>query len=248
MDTDLILHNAHIYTVDSTRPWAEAVACAGRQIIAIGSNDEVLALAGPKTQLIDVQAQLVLPGLIDAHVHFLQYAIRRHQINLFGVSDFDEVRRRVRQAVAEAKPGQWVQGWGWNENLWDIQPTRVWLDDIAPNTPVVLARTDMHTWWVNSTAMEQAGITPDTPDPPDSRLERDAAGELTGILREWNAIRLVQQHIPQPDEFTLQGWLREIMAEAHQLGLTGIHDQRVEREGDQSLRLFQARTASARDE
>jgi predicted amidohydrolase YtcJ len=239
VNADLILHNARIYTIDSTRPWAAAVACAGGQIIAVGSNDEVLALASPKTQVIDAQKRLVLPGLIDAHVHFLQYAIRRHQINLFGVSDFNEVRQSVRRAVARAKPGQWVQGWGWNENLWDVQPTRAWLDDIAPHTPVVLARTDMHTWWVNSAALEQAGITTNTPDPPDSQLERDAAGELTGILREWNAIRLVEPHLPRPDETTLQGWLREVIAEAHQLGLTGIHDQRVAREGGQSFRLFQ---------
>jgi predicted amidohydrolase YtcJ len=98
---------------------------------------------------------------------------------------------------------------------------------------------DMHTWWINTAALVQAEITRNTPDPPDSRLERDAAGELTGLLREWNAIRLVQQYIPQPDDAHLLNWLREAIAEAHRLGLTGIHDQRVEQEGRQSLRLFQ---------
>jgi predicted amidohydrolase YtcJ len=183
---------------------------------------------------------LVLPGLIDAHVHFRQYTIRRHQINLLGVKDFDEVLEQIRQAVANAQPGQWLQGWGWDENLWDVQPGRTWLDDIAPHNPVVLARMDMHTWWVNSAALAQAGITADTPDPPESRLERDAGGELTGLLREWNAIRLVEKHIPEPDETLLLEWLRETIAEAHQLGLTGIHDQRIEQEGEQSFRLFQA--------
>jgi predicted amidohydrolase YtcJ len=239
MNVDLILHNARIYTVDSTRPWAEAVACSGGQIIAVGSNNEVIALAGPKTQLIDAQKQLVLPGLIDAHVHLLQYAVRRQQVNLFGMSDFDKVRRKVRRAVTKAQPGEWIQGWGWDENLWDVQPDRAWLDDIAPDNPVALARMDMHTWWVNTAAMIQAEITRNTPDPPDSHLERDAAGELTGLLREWNAIRLVQQYIPQPDEAHRLNWLRETIAEAHRLGLTGIHDQRVEQEGRQSLRVFQ---------
>src|SRR5688572_19344473 len=96
---DLILHNARIYTVDPARPWAEAVACAAGRIIAVGNNDEILALAGPETQVINAEGKLVLPGLTDAHVHFLQYAIRKQEVRLFGVRDFDEVRRRVRQAV-----------------------------------------------------------------------------------------------------------------------------------------------------
>ncbi|MBE7554784.1 MAG: amidohydrolase [Anaerolineales bacterium] len=237
---DLILYNARIFTVDSARPWAEAVACAEGRIVAVGSNEEVLNLAGRATQRIDAGGRLVLPGLTDAHVHFLQYAIRRQEVSLFGVRNFEEVRRRVRQAVEKAAPGQWVQGWGWDENLWDRPPAAGQLDDIAPHTPVVLARMDMHTWWVNSAAMQQAGITRETPDPPESRLERDADGNPTGLLREWNAIRLVEPHLPKPSSATLLGWLKEAIAEAHRLGLTGIHDQRVQREGRQTFRLFQA--------
>lgn len=237
---ELILYNGRIYTVDPAIPWAEAVACAAGRIIAVGSNEEILNLAGRATQRIDAGGRLVLPGLTDAHVHFLQYAIRRQEVSLFGVRDFDEVRRRVRQAVEKAAPGQWVQGWGWDENLWDISPAAVHLDDIAPQTPVVLARMDMHTWWVNSAAMWQAGITRETPNPPESRLDRDADGNPTGLLREWNAIRLVEPHLPKPDSTTLQGWLKEAIAEAHHLGLTGIHDQRVQHEGRQTFRLFQA--------
>lgn len=240
MSVDLVLHNARVYTVDSRLPWAQAVACSRGHIVAVGSNEEVTALAGPHTQLIDAGGRLVLPGFTDAHVHFLQYAIRCHQVSLFGVRDFDEVRRRVRAAVESAAPGQWVQGWGWDEAFWDVQPSRKYLDDIAPNTPVVLARMDMHSWWVNSAALQRAGITRDTPDPPESRIERDADGEPTGILREWNAIALVQQHVPEPDMATLRTWLQDAIADAHRLGLTGIHDQRVEAEGRTSFRLFQA--------
>jgi hypothetical protein len=237
---DLILYNGRVYTVDPVMPWAEAVACANGRIVAVGSNEEVLNLAGRATQRIDAGGRLVLPGLTDAHVHFLQYAIRRQEVSLFGVRDFDEVRRRVRRAVEKAAPGQWVQGWGWDENLWDTPPSAAQLDDIAPHTPVVLARMDMHTWWVNSAAMQQAGITRETPDPPESRLERDVDGNPTGLLREWNAIRLVEPHLPKPGSAVLQGWLKEAIAEAHRLGLTGIHDQRVQREGRQTFRLFQA--------
>jgi predicted amidohydrolase YtcJ len=221
-------------------PWAEAVACIGGRIFAVGSNAEILNLASQAAHRIDVGGRLVLPGLTDAHVHFLQYAIRRQEVSLFGVRDLDEVRRRVRQAVEKADPGQWVQGWGWDENLWDTPPSAALLDDIALSTPVVMARMDMHTWWLNSAAMKQAGITRETPEPPESRIDRDAAGNPTGLLREWNAIRLVEEHLPRPDSGTLLAWLKEAIANAHQLGLTGIHDQRVQREGRQSFRLFQA--------
>lgn len=237
---DLILYNARVYTVDPARPWAEAVACAHGRIMAVGSNEDILGLADRATRRIDAGGRLVLPGLTDAHVHFLQYAIRRQEVSLFGVRDFEEVRRRVRQAVEKAEPGQWVQGWGWDENLWDTQPTAALLDDIAPHTPVLLARMDMHTWWVNSAVMKLAGITRETPDLPESRIERDESGQPTGLLREWNAIRLVEPHLPNPSSATLQSWLKEAIAECHRLGLTGIHDQRVQHEGRQTFRLFQA--------
>ena len=145
MTANLILHNARIYTVDPAQPWAEAVACAEGRIVAVGRNSDVLNLAGPSTKVIDMQGRLLLPGLIDAHVHFLQVAIRRHQVSLYGVRDFSEVRRRIREAVAQVEPGRWVQGWGWDDNLWDIAPTAALLDELAPQTPVILYRLDMHT-------------------------------------------------------------------------------------------------------
>lgn len=240
MKADLILYNGRVYTVDPVRPWAEAVACRDGRIVTVGSNDDVLELAGPQTNSIDVGRRLVLPGLTDAHVHFLQYAIRRYQVSLFGVADFDEVRRRITAAVSTAEPGQWIVGWGWDENLWDVRPIAAHLDDVAPINPVALARMDMHTWWVNSQALQQASVDRHTPDPAESRIERDEAGNPTGILREWNAIELVEKHIPQPSSATLEKKLRSTIAEAHRFGVTGIHDQRVEREGQQSFRLMQS--------
>jgi len=240
MKLNLILHNAQVYTVDSARPWAESVAITDGNITAVGSDDEIKALKDSDTKMIDLGGRLVLPGLIDAHVHFLQYAVRQQQVKLFGLTDLNEVRKRVRQAVEQAEPGQWVQGWGWSELHWDTPPSAAILDEIAPNTPVVLARLDMHTWWTNSVAMKQANVTRDTPDPIESRIERDTNGEPNGLFREWNAIQLIQKHVPRPDSTKLYGWLKEAIAEAHRLGLTGIHDQRVEREGRQTFRLYQA--------
>ncbi len=239
MTADLIITNARAYTVDPKQPWIEAVAVRNGRFLAAGTNDQIKALSGPHTRQIDAEGRLLLPGLIDAHVHFLQYALRQQQVSLFGVTDLAAVLRRVETAVAHAKPGQWVLGWGWDELHWDELPTAAYLDAISPHNPVALARMDMHTWWVNSAALRLADITAATPDPPESKIERDAAGAPTGILREWQAIELVEQHIPQPDESTLAEWLHAAVGDAHRFGLTGIHDQRVEREGQQSFRLWQ---------
>lgn len=241
MQADLILTNARIYTGDPARPWAQALACRNGRFLAVGDNDDIAALAGPHTTRLDGAGRLALPGLIDAHIHFLQVAIRRQQISLFGAADFDEALARVETAVHAAAPGQWVQGWGWDENLWaGVQPTAALLDRIAPDTPVVLARMDMHTWWVNGAALRAANITAATPNPPESVIERDASGAPTGLLREWNAIALMETCMPTPDDATLLGWMQETIHELHSLGITGIHDQRVEKEGPHSFRLWQA--------
>ncbi len=239
MKADLILHHGRIFTVDPARPWAEAVACRAGRIMAVGSNDELRGLADSNTRLINAGGRLVLPGLTDAHVHFLQYAIRQHEVNLFGVADFDEVRRRVGEAAARTEPGAWIQGWGWDENLWPVQPHRSHLDELAPDRPILLRRMDMHTYWLNSAALQLAGLTRATADPSGGQLERDAAGELTGILREWSALQLIEPYLPRPDRAALLTWLEEAIAVAHRLGLTGIHDQRVQSEGRQSFRLLQ---------
>ena len=237
---DLLLTNARVYTVDPAQPWAEAVACRDGRIVAVGRAADLDALAGPTTRRIDCGGRLLLPGLTDAHVHTLAYAIRRQQVSLFGLTDLAAVRARLARAVAAAAPGEWIVGWGWDSNRWDEQPTAALLDAIAPHHPVALARMDMHTWWVNSRALTIAGVTAETPDPPDSAIGRDATGRPTGLFSEWNAIALIARHVPQPDAATLAGWLAETVAEANALGLTGLHDQRVEREGAASLRLFQA--------
>lgn len=240
MSADLILTNGRVYTVDPAHPWAEAVACRDGRIVAVGRAADVEELAGPGTRLIDAGGRLVLPGLTDAHVHTLLYAIQRRQVDLFGLTDLVAVRERLAAAVAAAAPGEWVLGRGWDSNRWEAQPTAALLDEIAPRHPVVLTRMDMHTWWVNSRVLALAGVTAETPDPPESHIGRDAGGRPNGLFSEWNAIALIERHLPRPDAATLAGWLAETVTEANRLGLTGLHDQRIEREGAESLRLFQA--------
>lgn len=247
MQADLILTNGRIYTVDMAHPWVEAVAVRNGRILAVGTTDEMLALAGQETERLDVGGRLVLPGFTDAHIHFLQVAVRRQQVSLFGLRDFDEVLAKVETAVHQAVPGAWVLGWGWDENLWGgVQPSAAMLDRLSPDNPVALARMDMHTWWVNSAALNAAGVTRETADPPESSIERDADGHPTGILREWNALNLVERHIPKPNEETLLGWMQETIAEMHRHGITAVHDQRVENEGPQSFRLWHALNSGGR--
>jgi predicted amidohydrolase YtcJ len=228
--------------LDPARPWAEAVAVVGGRIVAVGGNADADALTGPATRVIDLAGRLALPGLIDSHVHFLVYALRCRWVSLVGVADWGEVQRRVRAAVERTRPGEWVLGWGWNQFLWGDGrlPTRADLDDLAPDHPVALTRIDGHALWVNSLALKLAHVTAQTPNPPNSRIERDAHGEPTGILLEGNAITLVGRHIPEPDQATVERVMRETMAEANRLGLTGIHDQRFDGESPASFRAFQA--------
>lgn len=240
MKAELILNNGRIYTLNPNQPWAEALACANGRVLAVGRSSEIEALADAHTKIIDAKGRLVLPGFTDAHIHFLQVARRSKQINLFRAASIDDVLRRVETAVQQAQPGQWIQGWGWDAHLWpDIQPQASLLDHISPDNPIVLAQMDMHSWWVNSAAMRAVNLTKETPDRPNSTIERDGQGHPIGILREWNAIELVRAHMPEDDEMVLFEWLQDSLTAAHTLGFTGIHDQRVEREGDQSFRLWQ---------
>ena len=237
----LVLRNGKLHTQDPGYPQATAVAIRDGRILAVGSDAEIELLADPNTQIVDLKGRLVLPGFTDCHIHFLKYALRRSQVILDGVDDWQEVRRRIRAGVERADPDEWVLGWGWNQNLWGdgTMPSKADLDDISPRNPVALSRTDGHSMWVNSLALEKAGITAETPDPPGSRIDRGlGSGEPTGILREWEAIRFIQDIIPEPDDETIVAALRESIAEAHRLGLTGIHEMRLEGEKKPALRAF----------
>jgi predicted amidohydrolase YtcJ len=237
----LVLHNGKLHTQDPAYPQATAVAIRDGRILAVGSDAEIELLVDPNTQIVDLKGRLVLPGFTDCHIHFLKYALRRSQVILDGVDDWQEVRRRIRAGVERADPDEWVLGWGWNQNLWGdgTIPSKADLDDISPRNPVALSRTDGHSMWVNSLALEKAGITAETPDPPGSRIDRGLdSGEPTGILREWEAIRFIQDIIPEPDDETIVAALRESIAEAHRLGLTGIHEMRLEGEKKPALRAF----------
>ncbi len=225
---DLILFNGVLRTQDAHRPLASAVAVAGNRILHVGDDAEILDLAGPKTLKEDLDGATVAPGFHDAHFHVYEWALNRQNLALADMGSLDELLGVVQATARRTEPGQWICGQGWNEADWPVRrmPLRADLDRAAPNHPVFLLRCDLHLAAVNSAALKQAGIDHHTPDPPEGKIERDANGAPTGVLREL-AINLVREAIPEPSDAQIEAALRDSLAELHSYGITGVHDIRL---------------------
>ncbi|MCL7452809.1 MAG: amidohydrolase [Anaerolineae bacterium] len=227
MRADLLLYNGRVYTMDPGQPSGQAVAMTGNRILAVGSDAELRPLLRPGAPAVDLGGRAVIPGLIDAHVHFGSFSIGTYQnrVDLDNVPTKAEALARVAQAAAAKQAGAWIQGAGWNKNLWPGAgfPTASDLDAIAPDHPVALQDKSHHATWVNSRALEVAGISANTPDPPGGQIVRDEQGEPTGMLLE-TAADQVFEAIPEPDVQMAVAALRQGIAHAQRLGLTGVHD------------------------
>ena len=225
---DLILLNGNIRTLDLQRPQARAIGIRGGQIIAVGENDEISALAGQKTERVELNGRLAIPGFMDSHFHFYDWAMGRQQLDLARVKSLDELLDQVAQTAGQLPQEKWILGQGWNESDWPehTMPRRDHLDGVAPSHPVALWRCDLHLVSVNSRALELAGIDETTPDPPDGVVEKDSSGRPTGILREL-APNLVKSVIPAPSADELVAAMRDGIHYLHTLGLTGLHDARL---------------------
>jgi predicted amidohydrolase YtcJ len=240
---DLIFHNAKIYTVDPDRPWASAVAIRKHRIMAVGDDAAILDLAGPETERVDLDGRLLLPGLCDAHIHYLYWSMSLDEVPVSDCTSKAQMLERIARRVAESPPGTWITGQGWNESRWGETrfPTAADLDAVTgPEHPAIFWRSDMHGAVANSAALKLAGIDAATPNPPGGLIERDTAGQPTGVLKEL-AIGLVADHIPPLDDATRDALLEQGMATLHRLGITAIHDQRMKDhdEGPLSLAAYQ---------
>ncbi|MCI0393606.1 MAG: amidohydrolase family protein, partial [Chloroflexi bacterium] len=240
---DLILYNGRFYTVDKAQPWAEAVAVAGSFIVAVGNNADVLARAGPQTRRVDLGGRLALPGLCDAHIHLYDWSVARQQVLLAGCADKAEMLARIREAAGRQSPQAWVSGRGWNESFWTerVLPTRADLDQVTgPEQPAIFWRSDMHAAVANSAALQRAGITLATLDPPGGIIGREASGRPNGLLWEL-AINLVMAAMPIPEDDFLDQAISAGVAELHRLGVTAVHDQRMkdQTEGPLALATYQ---------
>lgn len=235
---DRILYNARVYTLDPARPWAAAVAMRGGRILAVGSDADILALAGPAATRMDLGGRLVLPGLCDAHIHFYHWSLARQEVQLADCRSRAEFVARVAAAAQTTPAGAWIVGRGWNESWWGEThfPTAADLDPVSRAHPVILWRSDHHAAVANAAALRLAGITAATGDPPHGVIDRDATGAPTGLLREL-AIDLVARHLPEITSSRAEAALAAGAAELHRLGVTAIHDQRMKDHGDGPLVL-----------
>jgi predicted amidohydrolase YtcJ len=222
MHSDLVLFNGHFHTLDAQMPYATAVAIRDEQIVYVGDDATAREMLRPGGEVVDLKGRCVTPGLTDAHLHFSWFALGLQSVDV-ETPTLDEALARVGERAKIATPGAWITGWGWNHNLWGDLPTAADLDHVAPNHPVALEAKSGHAVWVNSRALELAGVTASTPDPLSGQIVRDAHGQPTGILLE-DAIDLITQVKPEPTPEELAELMRAAFPVAHRAGLTGIHD------------------------
>jgi hypothetical protein len=231
MPADLVLLDGAVVTQDPARPEAQAVAVRGDSIAALGTNDEIAKLAGPKTRRIDLRGALVVPGLIDAHGHVRSFGEELSSLDLHGVASAMEVARRVRERDQTLPAGVWITGHGWDQNLWPGRtfPDHRPLSEAAPRRPVWLSRVDGHASWANLEAMRLAGVGRTTPEPSGGKIERDARGDPTGVFVD-NAQDLVKKARPKPTRDQIKEWLRLSLQRLAEAGLTEVHDASVDPE------------------
>ena len=247
---DLVLTNGRIYTVDNARSEASALAVRGGRVQFVGSDAEAKAFAGPSTLVIDLHGATVVPGIVDAHAHLLGLGNTLQRVNLVGSASYDEVISRVKAWAKEVKPGAWIQGRGWDQNLWSTKefPTQDALSRAFPNNPVVLTRIDVHALVANAKAMELAHVGAATADPSGGRVVRLASGAPSGVFVD-NAKSLIDRAIPAATRADNRKAILAAVAEANRFGLTGIHDagedaetigiyEELARSGSYSLRNY----------
>jgi predicted amidohydrolase YtcJ len=221
---DLVFTGGAAYTADADRSRAEAVAVRGGRVVAVGSDADVRELAGPSTEVVDLAGRLLAPGFQDSHVHVPSGGLDRLRIDLSDAHSLPEYEASI-AAYRDAHPeAEWLLGGGWAMDVFPGgTPTKDVLDRVSPDRPVFVNNRDNHAAWVNSRALELAGVDALTPDPADGRLERDAGGSPSGTLHE-GAMNLVRRLVPRANlEEQIEGLLIG-QAYLHSLGVTGWQD------------------------
>ena len=245
-DADLIVVNGDIYTVDSTSPRVEAFAVEDGKFTAIGSNAQIRAMADGNTRIIDVKGSTVTPGFIDGHSHVGGNSRVVAGVDIGYIADKDEWLRLIEEADARMPEGEWMTGGAWDHTLSDAEyPTKEMLDEVVPDRPIFLNHIDGHYAWVNSLALELAGVTADTPVPPGGEIVIDPnTKEPTGILLE-GAQGLVRRAIPDRSDVQRRDGLTTMYQYANSYGITGLHQMGglqdylyIVENGDPTLRIW----------
>jgi predicted amidohydrolase YtcJ len=220
---DIVILSSRIFTGDPARPWAEALCIKDDRIAAVGTNAEAQLASSPGAHVFEFPGRLVTPGIVDAHLHFVNFGLYLQRVDLRDLTSIAACRERVRAAVAKKQPGEWIIGRAWNEHIWADRrgPNAKDLDDIAPDHPVMLVRCCGHSVWLNALAMKLAGITKETVDAPGARIERDAGGHPIGLCHEYR--KIIEKFIPPATLEERKAAALRAQAEALRHGVTGVH-------------------------
>lgn len=249
---DVLFVNGNILTGDDFVPCfpkrVTALAIRDGVIVAIGTDEELLKLRSTRTGVIDLHKAFVTPGFNDGHLHLASGGFAKLNVDLVGVNSLQEMKLRIAARVRTASAGEWIRGRGWDHTKWkqQILPTRQDLDGVTAGHPAIFTRVDGHIAVANSAALEIAHINKDTQDPEGGKIDRDANGEPTGILRE-GAGDTVYSAIPKPSLAERGKAIELALAEAARSGLTTVQDnsgwddflvyEQLEREGKLTVRI-----------
>ncbi len=226
--SETVFYNCRVYTMNEDQPTAEAVTIQDNSILFVGTSEEALAAAGPGAVKFDLNGLTVIPGLVDAHAHFIGYSASRAALDLNGTVSIGQIRDRLAARAAETHRGRWITGRGWDQNDWEKKdfPRRSDIDPVSPENPVLLTRVCGHAAIANSMALEAAGIGRGTPDPDGGKIERDASGEPTGILLD-EAISLVRDVVPAHTREMKKSLMVSAAHACLAAGLTGTHEMGI---------------------
>jgi len=224
---DLVVYG-RVWTGDSARPWAQAVAVAGDAIRAVGDSAEIARLAGPSTRVLSNGTAMVVPGFMDAHTHFLSGGFQLASVELRDATSPEEFVSRLKAYAKELRPGEWITGGNWDHERWPGAPLpqRGWIDSVTPNNPVFVSRLDGHMGLANSAALKLARVTRTTKEIPGGTIVRGPGGEPTGVLKD-EAQNPVYSAIPLPSASQSDSALRRAMAWAASKGVTAVGDVSV---------------------
>jgi predicted amidohydrolase YtcJ len=226
--TVYFLHG-RIYTNDPQHPWAAAMAVREGKIFCIGGIDTVMLECGggqEDAETVQLNGHFVMPGFNDAHVHLGAAGADMLAVQLNGAASVEELQKRLADAVATHKEGEWITGSGWDHTLWPdkVFPNKQQLDAVSPKNPVLLTHVSGHVAVANSAALKIASITKDSPNPKGGEIEHDADGVPTGMLKEGSAMSLVAQNIPEPSEEQRRRGIELVLADAAKNGVTSVQD------------------------
>ncbi|MCA1200205.1 amidohydrolase [Sphingomonas sp. R647] len=239
---DTIITNARVYTVDTARPWAEAVAIRDGKIVAVGTRATVERLKGSTTRVVDLGGRLIMPAFGDAHAHPLFGALSFTRCSLHNGKSIEDYQAIIRKCIADNPGTGTIYGAGWEDSLFPPNgvPHKKYLDAVSTDRPLIFDSVGGHTNWVNSKALELAGITKDTPDPVNGSIDRDpATGEPIGGLQE-SAQRLMQALIPPVTDKNIQDSVKYTAKLFNSLGIVSWNDAGVAWEEDGSSAMIDA--------